>query len=532
VNLELGSTPVRLGRRVVIASLIAATLSPSAQAQVGRGGQVELGAFGSLTGYDSKNIGFSSEFGAGSWLGFYLSRLLSLEGTADYTVTTIAATGQDLRVARLAALLVAHTRTTPIGSVYLGVGLQQQLYRGAIDARDGGALVVLGDRLSLGGRSAIRLEGRLDYLPGSDASPTNSAGLNLGGALGLSIFAFGGPPRDDDGDTVANKQDRCPDTPRGAVVDADGCPVDSDGDLVFDGFDTCPDTPRGAIVDAQGCPADADGDGVVNGPDACPDTPLGATVDAVGCPADGDLDGVLDGLDQCPDTPTGARVDAAGCPIDGDQDSVFDGIDQCPGTPAGTPVDARGCPLDSDGDGVHDGADQCPATPEGTQVDAVGCPLQLDTDGDGVPNDRDRCPNTAPGQSVDAVGCPSLFVIEEGRARPLVLRGVRFETGRSALRPESFATLDEVAASLLANPNVRIEIAGHTDNTGSRALNQRLSLQRAQAVKAYLASKGVRPDRMEARGYGPDRPIVPNDTPAGREQNRRVELNLLEGPTN
>jgi len=89
---------------------------------------------------------------------------------------------------------------------------------------------------------------------------------------------------------------------------------------------------------------DADHDGVADKNDACPDTPRGATVDTRGCPADSDSDGVLNGIDQCPNTPTGATVDAMGCPHDQDGDKVFDGIDQCPDTPAGTAVDAKGVP--------------------------------------------------------------------------------------------------------------------------------------------------------------------------------------------
>jgi len=89
---------------------------------------------------------------------------------------------------------------------------------------------------------------------------------------------------------------------------------------------------------------DSDGDGVPDGRDRCPDTPRGATVDASGCPADSDGDGVYDGLDRCPETPRGARVDSRGCPIDSDGDGVFDGLDRCPDTPRGTKVDAQGCP--------------------------------------------------------------------------------------------------------------------------------------------------------------------------------------------
>jgi OOP family OmpA-OmpF porin len=124
-------------------------------------------------------------------------------------------------------------------------------------------------------------------------------------------------------------------------------------------------------------PVDSDGDGVTDDLDQCPDTPKGAPVDAKGCPLDSDGDGVFDYLDQCPDTPKGAPVDAKGCPLDSDGDGVFDYLDQCPDTPKGAPVDVKGCPLDSDGDGVFDYLDQCPDTPKGTPVDEKGCELKL-----------------------------------------------------------------------------------------------------------------------------------------------------------
>jgi OOP family OmpA-OmpF porin len=147
---------------------------------------------------------------------------------------------------------------------------------------------------------------------------------------------------------------------------------------------------------------------------------------------------------------------------------------------------------------------------------------------DGVNDSRDRCPMTRPGEQVDAVGCPILFRVEEGRRRALVLTGVTFESNRSNLTETSYITLDEVAASLNANPEVRIEIAGHTDGTGSRQRNTELSLARALAVRAYLAQRGVSPDRMVARGYGPDQPIATNQTRDGRAQNRRVELRPVD----
>jgi outer membrane protein OmpA-like peptidoglycan-associated protein len=144
-------------------------------------------------------------------------------------------------------------------------------------------------------RHALRETGRVDYE-----------------TMALLLSHFDG--RDADGDGVADTLDRCPDTPKGAVVDEHGCPKDADGDGVPDGLDTCPDTPGGAQVDSRGCPSDADQDKVLDGIDRCPDTPRGATVDGSGCPLDSDNDGVYDGLDYCPSTPAGSKVDSHGCP--------------------------------------------------------------------------------------------------------------------------------------------------------------------------------------------------------------------------
>jgi outer membrane protein OmpA-like peptidoglycan-associated protein len=120
---------------------------------------------------------------------------------------------------------------------------------------------------------------------------------------------------------------------------------DSDGDGVPDHLDKCPDTPKGVKVDAQGCPLDSDGDGVPDYLDKCPNTPKGVKVDATGCPIDSDGDGVPDYLDKCPNTPKGVKVDSDGCPLDSDGDGVPDYLDKCPGTPRGVPVDETGCPI-------------------------------------------------------------------------------------------------------------------------------------------------------------------------------------------
>lgn len=513
--------------RTCIAGLAVLLVPTLATAQSGRGGQVEVGTYGSIAAYDNAALGLQRQFGAGGRYGIFLSRVFAIEANGDYTLTKQTLSLQSVNVARVGGTLLANARLGKIGSLYLGLGGERQFYRGALSFDDNALHAVLGDRLSLGGRTALRIEGRAAYVPTTNAPGITGKTLNLSATAGFSIFAFGGAPRDLDKDAVGDRRDKCPDTPMGATVDNAGCPGDGDSDLVLNGLDTCPDTPKGATVDEKGCPADSDNDRVFNGIDVCPDTPAGATVDANGCPSDADADRVFDGIDTCPDTPSGAMVDATGCPTDTDGDKVFDGIDQCPDTPAGTEVDGRGCAIvkDADGDGVGDPSDRCPNTAAGTKVDVSGCPA--DADSDGVENSVDRCPNTARGSRVDAVGCPILFEIVEGKARPVVLKGVTFQSGRSALTPQSYQVLDEVAASLVANPTVRVEIAGHTDSTGLRARNISLSQSRAAAVRAYLAMKGVPGDRLVAKGYGPDRPLATNKTPAGRAQNRRVELNMI-----
>src|SRR5438093_219885 len=197
---------------------------------------------------------------------------------------------------------------------------------------------------------------------------------------------------------------------------------------------------------------------------------------------------------------------------------------RAPPAPASASVVPAGWPLDADKDRVADGIDQCPNTPPGTEVDSTGCQRFKDSDGDGVDDTKDKCPGTPPGSRVDAFGCVILFTPER---TPVILRGVTFETGRAVLQLESFTVLNIVAQSLVANPAIRLEIAGYTDGTGAAATNLRLSQARAEVVRAYLVSRGVSPTRMIARGYGASNPIAVNTTPEGRAQNRRVELHQL-----
>jgi outer membrane protein OmpA-like peptidoglycan-associated protein len=109
-----------------------------------------------------------------------------------------------------------------------------------------------------------------------------------------------------------------------------------------------------------------------------------------------------------------------------------------------------------------------------------------------------------------------------------VLDNCTFETGKATLQPEAFVVLDELVAYLNRKDDQRIEIGGHTDNVGKAAANLKLSMERATAVMDYLVAKGISADRLEARGYGMTEPVEENTTAAGRAQNRRTEVKVLE----
>lgn len=315
---------------------------------------------------------------------------------------------------------------------------------------------------------------------------------------------------------------------------------DRDQDGIPDLQDACPDLFGVPTNDAatHGCP-DRDRDGVIDLTDQCPDEPMGIRPDPakLGCPlGDRDKDGVLDVDDKCPDQPQGARPDPAqaGCPMgDRDKDGVLDGDDLCPDThQSAVPDPARlGCPAgDRDRDGVLDPRDLCPDVHMGLKQDPnrAGCPAP-DRDGDGVPDIEDACPDKfgAPHPDAKKHGCPSLVEVKEGKIA--IVKPVFFATNRDVILAQSFPVLQSVADVLKATPEIKkVAIEGHTDNRGKPDYNRDLSQRRANSVMKWLVSHGIEADRLQAQGYGPDRPIATNDTPQGRERNRRVEFVILD----
>ncbi|MFT3842984.1 MAG: OmpA family protein [Myxococcaceae bacterium] len=210
------------------------------------------------------------------------------------------------------------------------------------------------------------------------------------------------------------------------------------------------------------------------------------------------------------------------------------------------PIDA--CPLlDADGDGVLNGSDACPL--DKGPASNRGCPLPpppppppaaapapavavapppiVDRDGDQVPDRIDNCPDEK--GPADNQGCPSgrrqLVVIT---SKALVIKErVFFDFAKATIQPRSYELLNQVAAVLAVHPEVQhIDIDGHTDNVGGRAMNLKLSQARSMSVMEYLVQHGVEVERLRAHGYGFDRPLVSNETSSGRDLNRRVEFNI------
>ncbi len=255
---------------------------------------------------------------------------------------------------------------------------------------------------------------------------------------------------------------------------------DTDGDGIYDKEDACPEV--AGLKQFNGCP-DTDGDGIIDGSDACP-TEFGlATFN--GCP-DKDGDGIADKDDACPDT--------AGL-------ATF-----------------KGCP-DTDGDGLADKDDKCP-TVAGPKSNG-GCPV-LDADKDGVADKDDDCPTVA--GLASNKGCPEVTP-EALDNLNIEARSVYFDSGKSTLKGDGTpARLDAIKEILKNYPNAVFSVEGHTDSDGSNAYNQKLSEDRANAVKTALVTRGIKADNLSTVGFGETKPVATNKTKAGKANNRRTEV--------
>lgn len=209
---------------------------------------------------------------------------------------------------------------------------------------------------------------------------------------------------------------------------------------------------------------------------------------------------------------------------------VVDPTDKCPDEKEDVDgfEDEDGCPdLDNDKDKILDTADACPMEPEDYDGfdDEDGCP-EPDNDQDGFLDASDACPF----QIGDNEGCPAIkpeVIVEEDR---ITFPRIYFDTDRARIRPESLGILSEVARTLNKNNHlVKLRVEGHADRRGPRDYNIDLSQRRAESVMRFLVSRGVDASRMEAKGYGPDRPNFKNaKTLKQYAINRRVEILIVE----
>ena len=251
-----------------------------------------------------------------------------------------------------------------------------------------------------------------------------------------------------------------------------------------------------------------------------------------GSASDWDKDGLADDVDACPKV--AGPAERRGCPvIDSDADGLSDDVDACPKEHGS--VDMKGCPSkDTDGDTIPDHLDRCPTIPEdldGLQ-DMDGCP-EKDADNDGIEDHLDECPLAA--ETVngfqDHDGCPETRdqAVRIGKTRMMVSEAIHFKRGSAKILKRSFSVLDALAQAIRDNPWIaKVRIEGHTDNSGGAKANMKLSRERAEAVATYLVDLGIGRERVETAGYGQDQPLAPNDSPINQQQNRRVEIKILQ----
>lgn len=384
------------------------------------------------------------------------------------------------------------------GVVPVGLGLQAIMHEDIALEISGGWHYVLGDELN------------------TMVSGANDEFWTLN--FGLTLVGEGGGA-DSDGDGLTNKEERQLGTdPRNPDTDGDGLtdgaevrthatdPLnhDTDGDGLTDGNEV-----HGSKTDPL--KADTDGDGLGDGAEV-------NTHKTQPTVADTDRDGLNDG-DEINRHKTDPLL------ADTDKDGLADGAEV--NTHKTNPLKP-----DTDGDTLTDGA-------EVNQHSSN--PLVVDTDGDGLDDaeevnkvrSRPDMADTDKGTVDDGVevkrGTDPLdrsddvqLQAEVGKA--LVLDGIVFNTGSAEILPESEEILQKAYNTLRFNPDIVVEIHGHTDSRGSRALNQRLSRQRAESVRDWLVTKGIVASRLSAKGFGPDRPAASNATEEGRQANRRIEF--------
>lgn len=328
----------------------------------------------------------------------------------------------------------------------------------------------------------------------SGVSTVNDGYFNA--AIGLT-FVRGSGNTDEDMDGLTKKEED--------ILGTDPQNPDTDGDGLKDGEEV-------NLYKTNPINADTDGDGLTDGDEIFKykTNPLNP---------DTDSDGLKDGeeVNLYKTNPTKADTDDDGL---NDYDEIF----TYKTDPSKADTDGEGLndgdevlkyktdPLktDTDGDGLYDGEEVLKYKTD---------PLKKDTDDGGVDDLTELIRGTNP---LD----PNDDVVKVGV--PIILEGVTFETGKADITPESAQVLRGALKTLTTHSDIQVEISGHTDNVGSKSSNTKLSQRRADAVRNWLIERGIDPSRIIAKGYGPDFPIVPNDSPDNKRKNRRIEFKRIK----
>ncbi len=431
----------------------------------------------------------------GGRLGYVLTEKWMLEASFDYSPTNFNGPPNDgmgannyfmtLNALRNFGPILKNKRLTPY--VIAGVGLGVMESRLVDDPV--GFLGQIGGGAHYGFTDNLFLRGEVRGLFNTDPSMANLV-VQIG-----PTFHFGGakpvpppppPPvwKDSDEDGVPDHLDKCPNTPKGCIVDKDGCPLDADKDGVCDGLDECPDTPLGTAVDEKGCPVK-------------PDTVTlswaeGLTFALGSAKLTPQAEGVLDGLVALANKHPDAVIEIGGY-TDSTGSAVFNQkLSENRAMSVRNYMVLKGI------------------TPDRLRAIGFGETNFVATNdtAEGRQQNR-RVEFKFLGQ--DAVGLPVLH----------------FKLGKSELTDASMNNLNEIAEKLKARPNVRVEISAYTDSSGTANLNERLSLKRAGMVKDMLVAKGVAPENLKPVGRGATNYLTTNATQEGREMNRRVEFTIF-----
>lgn len=370
--------------------------------------------------------------------------------------------------------------------------------------------LVLGLQFALGEKLILELQGGPTVVWNDNLNPTwdeeqgGSSNVNDGywsAMLGL-LYRTGGNP-DPDGDGLTTSQER--------AIGSDPYNPDTDGDGLKDGDEV-------NNIKSDPLKADTDGDGLRDGDEVMKYKTNPLKVDTDG-------DGLSDGEEV-------NKYNTNPLKADTDGDSLSDGDEVLKhGT---NPLK-----VDTDGDGLSDGDEVMKYKTNPLKIDSDGDklsdgdevmkhrtnPLKADTDNGTVDDGTEVARKTNPLDPADDVAKPKPTFEKVEVGKKIALSGIVFETNKATIKPESEPILEKALNTLTDNPEVVVEIQGHTDNRGNRAKNMKLSQSRADAVKSWLLGKGLAASRISGtKGFGPDVPIADNSTDAGRQQNRRIEF--------